>query len=185
MDHVTTTKATPWISIHVPREGHDGRSSTRRACCGNFNPRAPRGARLIIKDNAASTHVISIHVPREGHDQRVSVCHIQKLDFNPRAPRGARPNMSLREFLQKMISIHVPREGHDTLAQPPFFYNYIFQSTCPARGTTRGCIAATYQNFGFQSTCPARGTTNKTSQSSSSGSDFNPRAPRGARLHLV
>ena len=35
-----------------------------------------------------------------------------------------------------LISIHVPREGHDTLTQPPFFYNYIFQSTCPARGTT-------------------------------------------------
>ena len=36
------------ISIHVPREGHDG-----------FNPQ------MVVNDE-----MISIHVPREGHDEQ-------------------------------------------------------------------------------------------------------------------
>ena len=57
---------------------------------------------------------ISIHVPREGHDTQ---------------------NIS-DQIEQAHISIHVPREGHDkelSMVSMPFF---LFQSTCPARGTT-------------------------------------------------
>ena len=58
-----------WISIHVPREGHDPCTScpTWRSCC-NFNPRAPRGARRGTVATATQVISISIHVPREGHD---------------------------------------------------------------------------------------------------------------------
>ena len=57
----------------------------------NFNPRAPRGARLGVGVGYADFGVISIHVPREGHDiGSVSPPPIKSLDFNPRAPRGAR-----------------------------------------------------------------------------------------------
>ena len=56
---------------------------------------------------------ISIHVPREGHDL------------------GTAPI-----FLQLYISIHVPREGHDNIAALTQRVTAIFQSTCPARGTT-------------------------------------------------
>ena len=37
------------ISIHVPREGHDLRVGRADADGGNFNPRAPRGARQYIR----------------------------------------------------------------------------------------------------------------------------------------
>ena len=35
---------------------------------GDFNPRAPRGARLAVTLPPWADSVISIHVPREGHD---------------------------------------------------------------------------------------------------------------------
>ena len=37
---------------------------------------------------------------------------------------------------RRAISIHVPREGHDLLTELPADIGAIFQSTCPARGTT-------------------------------------------------
>ena len=61
---------------------------------------------------------ISIHVPREGHD------FVGDVDFT-----------ALND-----ISIHVPREGHDVWALYTDVNSKGFQSTCPARGTTRGCI---------------------------------------------
>ena len=58
---------------------------------------------------------------------------------------------------------------------------YIFQSTCPARGTT--IIFGKRRDISqFQSTCPARGTTGTAYPVLWTGSmNFNPRAPRGAR----
>ena len=51
------------ISIHVPREGHDG-----------------EGGRFIYRPN------ISIHVPREGHDYNLPVPCTNHGYFYPRAP---------------------------------------------------------------------------------------------------
>ena len=62
------------------------------------------------------------------------------MDFNPRAPRGARPEYNPIENYDRKISIHVPREGHDDEARYGEKARQRFQSTCPARGTTRGCI---------------------------------------------
>ena len=146
------------ISIHVPREGHDKNLKRRYVEVFDFNPRAPRGARLIEQychnyanyfnpraPRGARQHIhlakcytrsISIHVPREGHDQQC-----QQL-------RGA-PN----------ISIHVPREGHDTFPDLDVATSGEFQSTCPARGTTWVEPTRTPEEIIFQSTCPARGTT--------------------------
>ena len=104
------------------------------------------------------------------------------------------------------ISIHVPREGHDMYV----YYQSCtvrFQSTCPARGTTK-TTEFTYNPIEFQSTCPARGTTVVILASGilqgiisihvpREGHDtypsavrlhavyFNPRAPRGARREVV
>ena len=102
------------ISIHVPREGHD---QPPLLCCRPlpyFNPRAPRGARLKDEVNANNVETISIHVPREGHD-----CIYL-----------------FKSILIDNISIHVPREGHDRALSAIYIMLRIFQSTCPARGTT-------------------------------------------------
>ena len=80
--------------------------------------------------------VISIHVPREGHDR-----------LRARYRRSHR------------ISIHVPREGHDEQERQALITSTLFQSTCPARGTTFKNAVDLFINSSFQSTCPARGTT--------------------------
>ena len=188
----------------MPREGHDPGG-------------VPRHRRKAF---------ISIHVPREGHDATAfislllialfqSTCPARgttscrcsrsftRRDFNPRAPRGARLE-AVKDIERKAwISIHVPREGHDDSVRPSRSHRCAFQSTCPARGTTRHfslrCTPAE-----FQSTCPARGTTVSQQERGlpqaisihvpREGHDrrgrdvpgaqphFNPRAPRGARL---
>ena len=58
--------------------------------------------------------VISIHVPREGDDLR-----------------------SRMEYSRCLISIHVPREGDDVILMYRLTMTSVFQSTSPARGTTR------------------------------------------------
>ena len=88
---------------------------------------------------AAENLVISIHVPREGHDQCVNCGYIAAL-----------------------ISIHVPREGHDVRRLTSMLSTSQFQSTCPARGTTR-----------------------RLRTMRAVGTHFNPRAPRGARPVVV
>ena len=204
----TATKNVPSalskISIHVPREGHDGltpwwltagavfqstcpargTTSVVAECafmCTNFNPRAPRGARLCVGRADADggnfnpraprgarpfdiettniAGIISIHVPREGHDFAALHAVIADLNFNPRAPRGARPGAVSRNAVSQGISIHVPREGHDWHFFSRYYVGGQFQSTCPARGTTYVMGLSSFRTFIFQSTCPARGTT--------------------------
>ena len=154
---MTTAPSRRGISIHVPREGHDKLLPARADGSLNFNPRAPRGARRWshigsmqpvkfqstcpargttgLRYLSVGGEIISIHVPREGHDYRATVTSCCMANFNPRAPRGARHSAASK------ISGSV-----------------LFQSTCPARGTTLRRR-------------PGRCTTRY----------FNPRAPRGAR----
>ena len=168
------------ISIHVPREGHDFLRPCRLYPRINFNPRAPRGARRRLWERVevdvyfnpraprgarldplhkrfkvcrfqstcparGTTHKfgaikndlpISIHVPREGHDLHSASGLPISSYFNPRAPRGARLH---RQQIAQLWSV--------------------FQSTCPARGTTFMPAASSSIMTAFQSTCPARGTT--------------------------
>ena len=120
----------------MPREGHDCRLDYARDWANNFNPRAPRGARLKALQHRGVGVAISIHVPREGHDANgffvkgwellfqstcpargtttsAIGCTVSQTHFNPRAPRGARRNTRVYPLHKRLISIHVPREGHD------------------------------------------------------------------------
>ena len=148
------------ISIHVPREGHDGmviydakfadvfqstcpaRGTTRFRYVrdrrrGRFQSTCPaRGTtdgNFKIADNNL---LFQSTCPARGTTSRSSVRLRRGSHFNPRAPRGARRRQEVLIMAER-----------------------VFQSTCPARGTTR------YRRFRnpplrlFQSTCPARGTT--------------------------
>ena len=143
------------ISIHVPREGHDGQcrfsaQSARlfQSTCpargttvskqgltninsSNFNPRAPRGARRVIKRIAMlgpafqstcpargttlqawdcqNQQKISIHVPREGHDAEQEINQLLASDFNPRAPRGARHSEQRGKGIDQHFNPRAPR----------------------------------------------------------------------------
>ena len=104
------------ISIHVPRTGHDPVPSAPLCRHGNFNPRAPYGARPLPLWTFWRTFQISIHVPRTGHDAYRLSISLAPSNFNPRAPYGAR-----------------------LLAAHALLHIRLFQSTCPVRGTTAVC----------------------------------------------
>ena len=57
---------------------------------GDFNPRAPYGARLDGPDLASFHHGISIHAPLTGRDRCRKRSRRCAGNFNPRAPYGAR-----------------------------------------------------------------------------------------------
>src|SRR5260370_418897 len=130
----------------------------------NFNPRAPRGARLFRELSSAdhlefqstrpargatpvglglsATRTISIHAPRAGRDQ-ILVCVAGPHD----------------------ISIHAPRAGRDTSSNLVRVLIAYFNPRAP-RGARRD---------------NARGATRQRARRASHRRNFNPRAPRGAR----
>ena len=105
----------------------------------DFNPLAPRGARLDVVSRVVSAMLfqstrpsrgetddphylvydedISIHSPLAGrdagHDRRAG----RMKDFNPLAPRGARQGTGLSTGNAPFISIHSPLAGRDTAAR--------------------------------------------------------------------
>ena len=106
--------------------------------------------------------------------RRHAVFHMtrQQLLFNPRAtldrllyqdmsshaPVWARPAVSIRRLAWHAISIHAPRVGRD-----------------------RACNMTQAELAEFQSTRPAWGATAADTPKRCRFTDFNPRAPRGAR----
>ena len=56
------------ISIHAPRVGRDRNRLAGKHAAFDFNPRAPRGARLAASVKTGVKGDISIHAPRVGRD---------------------------------------------------------------------------------------------------------------------
>ncbi len=124
------------ISIHAPLVGRDRRCTGYACIHGNFNPRAPRGARLLQRKmylrlakfqstrpswgatrkgwRIGKRNPISIHAPLVGRDKPSPHKRRTSRNFNPRAPRGARHVAALYPGVRA-----------------------IFQSTRPSWGATR------------------------------------------------
>ena len=79
------------------------------------------------------------------------------------------------------ISIHVPREGHDLTLMAILSSRLLFQSTCPARGTTAICKSFLAEAVRISIHVPREGHDKISLQQYSTKLNFNPRAPRGAR----
>ena len=148
------------ISIHAPREGCDSSWLLSRASfIPYFNPRTPRGVRLLGGVDHLMEDLISIHAPREGCDHRRRLRLRPQAAISIHAPREGCDGIC--EFLGvawRDISIHAPREGCDSERTILIFFCYLFQSTHPARGATiQSWLNGTM--LLFQSTHPARGAT--------------------------
>ena len=120
--------------------------------------RPMRGATKKSPDESSSLY-ISIHAPHAGRDRRRTWRRTTRTHFNPRAPRGARQLCS--------------SSGSSLLR--------IFQSTRPMRGATATC-GRSRQVAGISIHAPHAGRDQPEGQRACSASDFNPRAPCGARL---
>ena len=67
------------ISIHVPREGHDSSAAAQPRSRRNFNPRAPRGARLLVAQCILNAAEFQSTCPARGttanmHNFFVQIC---------------------------------------------------------------------------------------------------------------
>ena len=113
----TTTAASPRafhrISIHAPREGGDsGRTYKSYLGIRHFNPRPPRGGRLLrqfIKQTDNLTFQST--PPARGATLRDSEYQTFQPYFNPRPPRGGRLHKSTTYLLMINFNPRPPRGG--------------------------------------------------------------------------
>ena len=101
---------------------------------------------------------ISIHAPHTGRDRKSDFQGGHSQNFNPRAPYGARLFRQDDQALGIGISIHAPHTGRDLTMLGKMTARATFQSTRPIRGATRFIFGGNYH-----------------------ATNFNPRAPYGAR----
>ena len=190
------------ISIHAPHAGRDG--SAKNSCCkapafqstrpmrgatgvfarfalpgGNFNPRAPCGARRVPILSRFRISIISIHAPHAGRDYAHRRRGHRQQDFNPRAPCGARRFSTSRSRRRKNFNPRAPcgaRLRRFPRALRAAHFNP--RAPCGARLDTSLRIAPSPKNFNPRAPCGARPAHNCVRDCVH---DFNPRAPCGAR----
>ena len=193
----------PYISIHASREGSDKIRIFLIIGIVYFNPRFPRGKRLIgYRDN----HAITDFNPRFPRGKRHSSVEQQYLkdkfqstlpareatrgrpwilsgstNFNPRFPRGKRPRRDGGQKPRK-ISIHASREGSDPSDDIQLSLFKDFNPRFP-RGKRLLYVNPGYIELIFQSTLPAREATYIRDNNIANLSNFNPRFPRGKRQY--
>ena len=127
----------------------------------NFNPRAPRGARPPSRCRPGRTALFQSTCPARGTTTPASQgCNLRR-NFNPRAPRGARHIAAVRFMPALPISIHVPREGHDCIKTYDILWEFCISIHVPREGHDLDTERLRKALEAFQSTCPARGTTKR------------------------
>ena len=145
------------ISIHAPLAGRDASLAILPDTHRHFNPRAPCGARRLIREGEAEDSSISIHAPLAGRD-----------------------TVSRADKAHRDISIHAPLAGRDFPALGAVEVVEGFQSTRPLRGATppAALFLSAELHFNPRAPCGAR---RHHLRSARRAKNFNPRAPCGAR----
>ena len=147
-----------------------------------FNPRPPRGGRLLIAvvDGAQRNIVFQSTPPARGATRYPNSFQASSNNFNPRPPRGGRLSiMSLFSTISAFqstppargatkwvtvpyytidISIHAPREGGDFSSMCSISIHCI-SIHAPREGGDPPFVASSVKRKQFQSTPPARGAT--------------------------
>ena len=169
----------------------------------DFNPRTPRGVRLISAISSGcstsfqSTHpargatnlshklrllyIISIHAPREGCDGWPRRSTRPPPNFNPRTPRGVRRATTDQGMTPRTISIHAPREGCDGWLLRSSVGSALFQSTHPARGATASAVVIKFPVCHFNPHTPRGVRPDHNDIHKTPPDNFNPHTPRGVR----
>ena len=149
------------ISIHAPHTGRDRRCDGDCFMVTIISIHAPHTGRdhglqrqLLRQEGFQSTR------PIRGATPFLYTLPLPRLYFNPRAPYGARRQTVLRRPCGWIISIHAPHTGRDRYTLHP--------RTAPQR------ISIHAPHTGRDSSCRTTGAGFCT--------NFNPRAPYGARL---
>ena len=144
---------------------------------------APRVGRDLNGAAAMSDDPISIHAPRVGRDLSESRSLSESPYFNPRAPRGARlprPSPAVRAVYFNPRAPRGARQAGDVMLH----LERQFQSTRPAWGATPICHKLLLQ-IQISIHAPRVGRDLICSALFPFLSNFNPRAPRGARHRVL
>ena len=175
------------ISIHAPREGGDRPScaslttppifqSTPPArgatpanfkafiqwAYANFNPRPPRGGRLVLTCPwTGATIPFQSTPPARGATADTVTANNKTILFQSTPPARGATCCKKPSVYSSGISIHAPREGGDSAYGLNPCYQAGFQSTPPARGATPLLRVRHNIIIVFQSTPPARGATRR------------------------
>ena len=189
------------ISIHAPRVGSDGSTSSQAITRANFNPRSPCGERLSRTGCLCVMSCISIHAPRVGSDSLHAEERDRRFYFNPRSPCGERHDLRLtfssmvkfqstlpvwgatvalaRVCVARHISIHAPRVGSDRRGRRDLHIptNFNPRSPCGERRRTR-MRRRCEPYFNPRSPCGERPWRRPRGRGRS---HFNPRSPCGER----
>ena len=106
--------------------------------------------------------------------------------FNPRAPYGARLTNTPAAHGTYSISIHAPHTGRDKAGHVLLVPADLFQSTRPIRGATVSCLRTSPRMTDFNPRAPYGARQAASPDGANVLTDFNPRAPYGARLaHVI
>ena len=102
------------ISIHAPRGGSDQRGVVISRYINDFNPRSPRGERLVEYARTSYESDFNPHSPwGERHVEAPEVLALDKISIH--APRGGgATHKNIRQLRKCIISIHAPRMGGDS-----------------------------------------------------------------------
>ena len=123
---------------------------------------------------------ISIHAPREGCDGITAVYEELEQVFQSTHPARGATGRTEQASKTDEISIHAPREGCDR-TRPDCNRTADISIHAPREGCDSDVLAQALPGREFQSTHPARGATRQWQTTSTQGSYFNPRTPRGVR----
>ena len=191
------------ISIHAPREGCDVNAFHAAGAALNFNPRTPRGVRLLstmfmMRDSLFQSthpargatasphglhpnHRISIHAPREGCDTLPHTIFLSPGNFNPRTPRGVRLGVTDNHLrCGEDFNPRTPRGVRPGGCRPRCRWAGDFNPRTP-RGVRRLCLTSPFPSIYFNPRTPRGVRRRPRLATPATPSNFNPRTPRGVR----
>ena len=155
----------------------------RAAPQAGFQPTRPlRGATRAAR-HAAAYSIISTHAPLAGRDP--VECSSSDADgISTHAPLAGRDRRArVDDGKPRLISTHAPLAGRDYSVFPFSTTVEVISTHAPLAGRDEHSITGDIGE-GFQPTRPLRGATTRTKGKSLDNTDFNPRAPCGARLKI-
>ena len=168
------------ISIHSPLAGRDRSRPHRSLSASNFNPLAPRGARLAAFCACSAGRTFQSTRPSRGETAPTAGVPAT-ICISIHSPLAGRDGQAIDDTkCEVVISIHSPLAGRD-LHETFLKSHEEISIHSPLAGRDQRKRRIWLQKSGFQSTRPSRGETDVRYRAIVMPVNFNPLAPRGAR----
>ena len=104
------------ISTHAPLAGSDRFAPFGTVQSSNFNPRSPRGERLMVDPSTVTKALFQPTLPSRGATRVRTYWALIASNFNPRSPRGERPRATYISKLEFQFQPTLPSRGATILA---------------------------------------------------------------------